>query len=139
MTGRDVVLVDTSAAIPLMVADHPDHESTLRALRGRSLGLAGHAAFETHSVLTRLPGAVRRTPAEAATMLRMTFPATAFLSADEQGAVAEQLGTMGIAGGQVYDALVGAVAAARGVPLVSRDERALGTYRRMGVEAEILP
>ena len=44
------VLVDTSVAVPLTVADHDHHESTFTALRGRALGLAGHAAFETFSV-----------------------------------------------------------------------------------------
>ncbi len=55
------LLVDTSIAVALTVADHEHHETTLRALGTRRLGLAGHAAFETFSVLTRLPPPARRT------------------------------------------------------------------------------
>ncbi|MGH9181011.1 MAG: hypothetical protein ACRDY5_04775, partial [Acidimicrobiales bacterium] len=39
-------LVDTSAGVALVGADHPDHEATFAALAGRRLGLAGHAALE---------------------------------------------------------------------------------------------
>jgi predicted nucleic acid-binding protein len=39
------ILVDTSVAVALVVADHALHEQTFRAFRGRTLGLAGHAAF----------------------------------------------------------------------------------------------
>ena len=46
---RPDVLVDTSAAVALVVADHEHHEATAAALDGRRLGLAGHAAFETFS------------------------------------------------------------------------------------------
>ena len=38
----------------------------------------------------------------------------------------------------MYDALVGAVAAQHGLTLVSRDRRALDTYRALGVTVELL-
>jgi predicted nucleic acid-binding protein len=38
----------------------------------------------------------------------------------------------------VYDALVAAAAAEHGLRLVTRDARAIGTYRAMGVEPELL-
>lgn len=38
-----------------------------------------------------------------------------------------------------YDALVAAAAAEHGLKLVSRDVRAAGTYRAMGVDLELLP
>ena len=44
-----------------------------------------------------------------------------------------------IAGGAVYDALVGATAAEHGIVLATRDRRALDTYRALGVEVEVLP
>ena len=53
-SGPDL-LVDTSVAVALTVADHEHHVATFEALGDRRLGLAGHAAFETFSVLTRLP------------------------------------------------------------------------------------
>lgn len=52
VSARDPLLVDTSIAVALTVADHAHHEATFRALGSRRLGLAGHAAFETLSVLT---------------------------------------------------------------------------------------
>lgn len=53
--GADL-LVDTSVAISLVVEDHTHHRATMDAIGARRLGLAGHAAFETFSVLSRLPG-----------------------------------------------------------------------------------
>src|SRR5215210_618331 len=104
------VLVDTSVAVALAVADHADHSATTDALRANELGLAGHAAFETFSVLTRLPAPLRRTPAVVAQLLSATFPLTQWLGADATAALLTALPEKGIAGGAVYDALVGAVA-----------------------------
>jgi hypothetical protein len=44
-SAEGVLLVDTSAAVALTVADHEHHEDTFAQLGGRRLGLAGHAAF----------------------------------------------------------------------------------------------
>jgi len=57
-----VAPVDTSVAVALVVSDHQHHRKTVSSLRGRRLGLAGHAAFETFWVLTRRPPPLRRTP-----------------------------------------------------------------------------
>lgn len=62
-SARRSLLVDTSVGVALSVGDHEGHASTLEALAGRRLGLAGHAVFETYSVLTRLPAPARRTRA----------------------------------------------------------------------------
>lgn len=131
-------LVDTSVAVALIVADHQDHETTSRALAGRRLGLAGHAAFETYSVLTRLPPPARRTPATVARILDTSFPATRFLEPCAAAALLRRLAAEGIAGGAVYDSLVGACAIQHGLPLVTRDGRALPTYQKLRVEVEIL-
>jgi uncharacterized protein with PIN domain len=61
--ARQIVLLDTSAAIALIVEDHEAHGVTREAVDGRELGLSGHARFETYSVLTRLPAGLRRSPA----------------------------------------------------------------------------
>ncbi|MGH2719856.1 MAG: type II toxin-antitoxin system VapC family toxin [Actinomycetota bacterium] len=132
------LLVDTSVAIALLVGDHVDHRATREAVAGRKLGLAGHAAFESFSVLTRLPGPARRSPATVARMLAQGFPEGRFLSAEGARRLMASLGTAGIAGGSVYDALVGAVAVEHGLPLASRDVRALPTYRALGVRLELL-
>ncbi len=134
---RDL-LVDTSVAVALAVADHEHHDDTFDALQGRRLGLAGHAAFETFSVLTRLPAPVRRTPASVARLLATNFPHSRFLSVEASAALLARLESIGVAGGSVYDALVGATAAEHGLRLASRDRRAVQTYRALEVDVEIL-
>jgi predicted nucleic acid-binding protein len=133
-----ILLVDTSVAVALVVADHAQHEQTFRALSGRALGLAGHAAFETFSVLTRLPPPARRTPATVAKLLTHTFPETRYLGARAASSLSAELGTVGIAGGSVYDALVGAAANEHRLPLATRDRRSLDVYRALDVDVEFL-
>lgn len=130
--------MDTSAAIPLVAMGHADHESVADALGGRRRGLAGHAAFETYSVLTRLPDPDRRTAAAAGRLVAANFPHTRFLAPDRAAALLDELGRLGIVGGSVYDAMIGQVAAEHGVPLATRDRRAVDTYRALGVEVELL-
>lgn len=132
------LLVDTSVAVSLVVADHEHHRSTMDAMGERRLGLSGHAAFETFSVLTRLPPPARRTPDVVAQLLAANFPGTMFLSPEASRALFGGLADSHIAGGSVYDALVGATAAEHGMVLATRDRRALDTYRALGVEVELL-
>jgi predicted nucleic acid-binding protein len=137
--SRPELLVDTSVAVALTVADHEHHETTFQALGGRRLGLAGHAAFETFSVLTRLPPPARRTPATVARLLAAGFPHTRFLGADAAAGLLAQLSALGIAGGAVYDALVGASAKEHRLTLATRDGRALEIYRVLEVRVELVP
>lgn len=132
------LLLDTSAAVALVVADHAAHESTAAAVRGRRLGLSGHACFETFSVLTRLPPPARLTAAAATRLLQTNFPHTRHLGPARATALLAELAALGVAGGSVYDALVGACAAEHGLELVSRDARAVGTYGRLGVAVRLL-
>lgn len=57
-----------------VVADHEFHSQVIESVRGLTLGLAGHAAFETYSVLTRMPAPTRRPPAVVADLLVATLP-----------------------------------------------------------------
>ena len=132
------LLVDTSVAVALVVGDHEAHVSTVKALGGRTLGLSGHAWFETFSVLTRLPPPSRRLPHDVARLLEHNFPLSRFLSARAQRALADQMAELGIAGGAVYDALVGATALEHGVKLLTRDRRAADTYRSLDVAIEVI-
>lgn len=134
-----VTLIDTSVAVALAVADHESHRATVDAVGGRTIGLAGHAWFETFSVLTRLPPPARRRPSEVARLLAHNFPQSRFLDVKGQQGVTTGLAQLGIAGGSVYDALVGAAARHHGLPLLTRDRRAVDTYRTMGVDFEVLP
>jgi predicted nucleic acid-binding protein len=132
------VLVDTSVAVALVVADHAGHDTTAAALAGRRLGLAGHAAFETFSVLTRLPPPARRTPAAVARLLTTDFPSSRFLSPPRTSRLLDRLPELDVSGGAVYDALVAAAAVEHGMRLVTRDRRALATYRALDAEVELL-
>lgn len=133
------LLVDTSVAVAAVVADHQHHDVTVRALGDRKLGLAGHAAFETYSVLTRLPPPARRAPAVIAHLLETGFPGSRYLSNSAAKRLFADLASHGITGGSVYDALVAAAAKEHQLVLATRDRRALDTYRALGVQIEVVP
>lgn len=137
-SSRPDLLVDTSVAVALVVHDHEHHATVSSAIGGLRLGLAGHTAFETYSVLTRLPPPFRRPPQAIGELLRANFPGSRFLNAEDTAALLEKLPSLGIAGGAVYDALIGAAAAAHGVRLSTRDLRAVDVYRAVDADVEIL-
>ena len=129
-----LLLVDTSVAVALLVEDHVAHETCRAALADQDLGLAGHAIFETMSVLSRMPAPQRRSVRVIHEAIEYSFPRTRFLSEEGTRSAAASMGRLGIGGGAVYDALVAAAAIEQGLPLVSRDLRAVPTYRAMGVQ-----
>jgi predicted nucleic acid-binding protein len=137
-TSANPTLLDTSAAVAFLVADHKHHDATFEALAQRQLGLAGHAAFETFSVLTRLPPPARRTPAAVSRLLAANFPHTRFLSGSRASELLAALASHRLAGGAVYDALVAATALEHHLTLATRDKRALDTYRALDVTVELL-
>lgn len=120
---RDVVLLDTSTAVAFVVEDHEAHAATFAALEGRRLGMAGHAWFETHSVLTRLPAGLGRSSSDAIRLLTSNFGASRFLGEAESSRLGGVLAGLRISGGAVYDALVGAAARQHRKVLVSSDAR----------------
>jgi predicted nucleic acid-binding protein len=132
------VLADTSVAVAVVVADHEHHDATLRAIGSRRVGLAGHAAFETFSVLTRLPPPARRSPEAVVRLISTNFPSVKYLTTGAAEALFPEFASLGIAGGSVYDALVGAAAAESGLVLLTRDTRALSVYRALEVDVEVI-
>lgn len=136
MTNR--VLLDTSAAVALCVSDHVGHRAVVEAIGDREAGLAGHAWFETFSVLTRLPPPQRRRADEVITMLTTNFPASVFPDAVVQREFVEELPRLQIAGGAIYDALVVLAARSAALPLLSSDRRAGATYAQFAVEVEFV-
>lgn len=132
------VLLDTSAAVSFLLTTHAAHAATFAVLDRRSLGLSGHAYFETFSALTRLPEPARTSPRFAVELIEQNFPHSVHLSARRARGLLTTLASDGIAGGAVYDALVAAAAAEHGMPLYSRDRRALPTYQRLGVDVRLL-
>lgn len=125
-------------AVPLLVATHPTHEEVTEWARGRSLTLSGHALVETYSVLTRLPGDARVSPADAVALIDANFEEAVVV--DEEGfrTIHRALAERGIAGGAAYDALAGMAARSRDLPLATRDARARGTYEAVGTRVDLL-
>lgn len=133
-----LLLVDTSVAVPLVVADHEHHAIVVERLDRTSVGLAGHAAFETYSVLTRLPPPARRSPPVVQEILHASFPHTRFLGAAASKELLAQFAVLGISGGAIYDALIGSAAIEHEATLLTRDQRALPTYKALGVPVELI-
>jgi toxin FitB len=127
------IALDTSVAIPLLVATHRAHAAVTRWWSGQVVALSGHAVAETYSVLTRLPGDLRLAPADAARLLAERFVAPLVLGSDMAGRLPEILARLGIAGGAVYDALVALAAREHGAKLATRDARAKAIYDTVGV------
>ena len=127
------IAVDTSVAVPLLVRSHHDRTAVVRWWGGQEIALTGRALTETYSVLTRLPGDARLTPADAARLLKARFSPALVLSSSNTRKLPETLSRLGIAGGAVYDALVALAAREHGAALATRDARARGTYDAVGV------
>jgi predicted nucleic acid-binding protein len=124
--------LDTSVAIPLLVQTHTAHAAVVQWWDGRPIALCGHALAETYSVLTRLPGDVRLEPLDAARLIEERFTTALTLSSDVAKRLPSTLARLGLAGGAVYDALVGLAAVEHGAILATRDIRARGTYEAVG-------
>lgn len=135
MTG---LLLDTSAAVPFLVASHEAHEQVVAAIGDRTVALCGHALHETYAVLTRLPGGARVAPRDAVRLIEERFQPAATLSARTFRSIPSELASSGIAGGATYDGLIALAARHSGIPLGSRDARALSTYRLLGADVEVL-
>jgi toxin FitB len=132
------LLVDTSVAVPLLLTSHQAHGTVNVSIGHRSVALAGHAANETYAVLTRLPGDARLSPGDAVRLLGARFEPPVILDAEPARAALAVLADLEIAGGATYDGLIALAARQSGHPLASRDRRAGETYRRLGVEVELL-
>lgn len=121
------VALDTSAAIPYLMASHVAHRTTRRHLEGQAVVLTQHSLVETYSVLTRLPGDARVSPSDAVHLIESNFGEPALLGSEEAASVP-----------QVLAPLVALAARARGLPLATRDTRAAATYLALGVEVDLI-
>ncbi|HET6551059.1 MAG TPA: type II toxin-antitoxin system VapC family toxin [Solirubrobacter sp.] len=124
--------LDTSVAIPLLVQTHREHAAVVRWWNNRDAALSGHAAVETYSVLTRLPGDLRLAPRDAARLIRERFTPPLLLGAATAARLHDLLADLDIAGGAVYDALVALAAIEHNAELATRDARARATYEILG-------
>ncbi len=100
--------------------------------------MTAHAALETYSVLTRLPGDARLSLEDASTLIAERFDPIIAPEADTAALLVRTLSEMGIGGGAAYDALIGLTAKQAGATLLTRDARARTTYLAVGVEHEVV-
>jgi len=134
----DLVGVDTSVAVPLVMQTHREHAVVRRWQGNRSLALSGHALAETYSVLTRLPGDSRLESDDAARLIAERFAPPLLLGRPMAQRLPEVLSRLLISGGAVYDALVALAAKEHDCALATRDERAKGTYDAVGVDVIVV-
>lgn len=125
---------DTSVAVAALDPTHQAHAACRRALVELRPALAGHATFETYSVLTRLPLPLRLSAGQAATVLAAAFPDDCWLDVTGTRELRQRLASLEIVGGSIYDALVAQASVANHRSLLTRDRRAERTYRSLGVE-----
>lgn len=133
-----MIAVDSSVVVAAFSSWHEHHSEAVRVF-DREPRMIAHVAFETYSVLTRLPPPHRADPALVLTFLEEGFPASfLLLPVGEQRRLLATCSRLGLTGGATYDALIAATALRAGASLVSLDRRALPTYRAVGVGFELL-
>ena len=132
-----LTIVDTSVAVPAVLSGHSAHQAARSFVDQHAPWIAAHALFESFSVLTRLPG-MKLDAADALRLLESSFPAVAELDHSGTWLNVRTFAAGAIAGGAVYDGLVGLAARAADGLLVTMDARATTTYERLGVKFRVL-
>ena len=134
-----MIVLDTSVAVPAALPEHVAHRSVLAALPREKTRVIAHVAMETYSVLTRLPPSQRVSGEVALSYLGVIFDFPPLvLAAGKYFDVLEVAAAQGIPGGAVYDAIVGATATQAGATLLTRDHRAIATYKVIGVPYRLI-
>jgi hypothetical protein len=101
--------------------------------------LPAHVVVEAYSVLTRLPSGLAVPAQAAAGVLARRFPQALLRLGDlERDSLLERLAAAGVFGGATYDGLVALEAVAHGLILLTLDERAQFTYRRLGAPFRVI-
>jgi predicted nucleic acid-binding protein len=133
-----VIVADSSVLIAALASHHDGHARAADALRGAS-ELIVHAAFETCSVLSRLPEDLRMEAATVLETLERDFPRP-WLAMDQDGqrACLRRAVDAGLRGGALYDALIAATAREHGATLLSADRRAREAYEAIGVDVSYI-
>jgi predicted nucleic acid-binding protein len=122
--------------IAALASWHERHEAAAAAVESVT-ALPAHVMLEVYSVLTRLPSGLAVPAAAAAGAIRSRFGGSPLVLPDRL-AVIDQLGAADVFGGATYDGLVALEAAAHNRTLLSLDDRAQQTYRRLGVPFRVL-
>ncbi|MCL1466017.1 type II toxin-antitoxin system VapC family toxin [Argonema galeatum] len=107
------VLFDTSVLVPALIVNHPKHSvcfSRLKAAESKQIQgfISTHSLAETYSVITRLPIQPRITTQQAQSIIvdvLQYLEVIPLLSNDYQIAI-NQMATLNIPGGGIFDALI---------------------------------
>lgn len=136
-----MIAPDTSVLIAGFDSTHPFFSHAEQALADvkRAGRLVAHTIAETFAVLSAPAGPYPALPRDVVAYLEQFLEREpiGIAPAAYPGAVAE-LSSAGVAGGAVYDGLIGLSAQRHGAELVSLDVRAARTYARVGVEFRVL-
>jgi predicted nucleic acid-binding protein len=134
-----LIAPDSSVLIPALAVYHDDHERCLAALARKSPRLISHVAFETTSVLSRMPEGLRMAPATVLDAIDRDFsePWLVLDGAGQRSCLRRAIDA-GLRGGALYDALIAATAVKHGAKLISADRRAQPAYEAIGVQAEFI-
>jgi predicted nucleic acid-binding protein len=128
---------DTSVLVPLFIEGHAHHEASYQAvsrIKTNEGACAAHGLTELYSTLTRMPGKERRSPQEAMLLidtLRSELKVFA-LTADEYLRCLDANAKLGVAGGAIYDAVLGQTALKSGAQYIYTWN--LRHYSRLGPE-----
>lgn len=124
---------DSSVTIAALLNDHPAHDAAADALALCNTTIA-HVSLETYSVLTRLPAPDRADAATVVTVLDQRLPSTyATLDAAAYASAPNRLAAAGVNGGATYDGLIALTALEHDLELLTRDRRAVRSYRALNV------
>jgi predicted nucleic acid-binding protein len=129
---------DSSVAVAAIDEAAESHDLALAKVRELRPVLAGHAALETYSVLTRLPGSRRLSADEAEAAIAADFPGSCWPAPESQSGFVARLARLGIVGGAIYDALVAQAALDAKRTLLTLDGRARRTYDAIGVRYDMI-
>lgn len=129
---------DSSIAVAALLEGHPAHAEAAEALASCTVTIA-HVAAETYSVLTRLPPPHQADATMAAEVLGERLPVTfAALSGTDYAKAPARLAAAGVSGGAAYDGLIALTAHTHGLELLTRDSRAMRSYRALGVRFAVV-
>jgi predicted nucleic acid-binding protein len=110
-----IFAIDTSCMIAAVCEWHENHATALTEIErrldeGERMAVAAHALAETYAVLTRLPAPHRLSPTDAWQLIDENFIKSAIvvaLTAKMYPTLLRRAVAQAVAGGRIYDALIG--------------------------------
>jgi predicted nucleic acid-binding protein len=109
------IFLDTSVLVPVFLADHPHHASSLNLFarcEPETANCAAHSLAEVYATLTRLPLPHRAAPEQAIQCVQKIHRQLRLISLDgaEYLAAIQNAAAQSVAGGTTYDSLIASCA-----------------------------